>query len=115
MNDDFNTPILIGHLFDGVRIINSAKDGTEQLDAKAIERLKQIYQSYIYNVLGLRDEDPGQDNSLVDGLMQTIIDLRKSARDNKDWATSDKIRDDLNALKVQLKDGKDGTGWSYEG
>lgn len=115
MNDDFNTPILIGHLFDGVRTINSAKDGTESLDATTIDRLKALYNTYIYDVLGLRDEDPGQDNSLVDGLMQTIIDLRNSARTNKDWATSDKIRDDLNALKVQLKDGKDGTGWSYNG
>ncbi len=115
MNDDFNTPILIGHLFDGIRTINSAKDGQEKLDANAIEKLKVIYHSFVFDVLGLQFEGAAQQNDLLDGLMQSIIDLRASARENKDWATSDKIRDDLNALKVVVKDGKDGTSWTFNG
>jgi cysteinyl-tRNA synthetase len=114
MNDDFNTPILIGHLFDGVRTINSARDGDTKLDAATIDKLKELYQIFVFDVMGLRTEDGGQQNQLLDGLMQTILDLRASARENKDWGTSDKIRDDLTALKVQVKDGKDGTTWTYD-
>jgi cysteinyl-tRNA synthetase len=115
MNDDFNTPILIGHLFEGVRLINSARDGDSKLDAPTIEKLKELYQSFVFEVMGLVAEDGGQQSHLLDGLMQTILDLRASARENKDWGTSDKIRDDLTALKVQVKDGKDGTSWTFNG
>lgn len=115
MNDDFNTPILISHLFDGVRAINSAKDGDLKMDAATIDLLKSVYKSFVFDVMGLRAEDAGSDNDLLDGLMQTIIELRAEARDRKDWGTSDKIRDDLTALKVQLKDGKEGTSWVFEG
>ena len=67
----------------------------------------------MFEVLGLLKSDAaGDDNGVVDGLMQTIIDIRKDARSKKDWATSDLIRDKLAALDIVLKDGKDGTTWS---
>ena len=113
MNDDFNTPILVGHLFDGVRAINSAKDGKASFNAEDLAALRQIYTDYVIEVLGLEKEEAtaGGDNDLVEGLMQTIIELRANARENKDWGTSDKIRDALNALKVEIKDGKEGSTW----
>lgn len=111
MNDDFNTPVLIGHLFDGVRAINSAKDGNESFTAADLEAMRKLYNDYIYEVLGLKAEDERNEDDVVEGLMQTIITLRQNARENKDWATSDKIRDALNELNIELKDSKEGTTW----
>ena len=115
MNDDFNTPILISELFDMVKAINSANDGKLQLNAADLDALKTVVNDYVFEVLGLRMENPGGDNGLADGLMGLIIDLRKTARDNKDWGTSDQIRDGLKAVNVTLKDAKEGTTWSYDG
>jgi cysteinyl-tRNA synthetase len=115
MNDDFNTPILISELFDMVKTINSANDGTVKLSADDLEGMKAIVQDYVFDVLGLQPENPGGDNGLTDGLMELIINLRKAARDNKDWGTSDQIRDGLKAAGVTLKDAKEGTTWSYDG
>jgi cysteinyl-tRNA synthetase len=112
MNDDFNAPILVANLFEGARIINSVNDGKETIAAADLEMLKKIMQEFTHDVLGLSaDHSGGDTNNLVGGLMQTIIDIRQKAKANKDFATSDKIRDDLNALKVVIKDGKDGASW----
>ena len=115
MNDDFNTPILISELFDMVKAVNSANDGKLQLNAADLDALKAVVNDYVFEVMGLRMENPGGDNGLADGLMGLIIDLRKTARDNKDWGTSDQIRDGLKAVNVTLKDAKEGTTWSYDG
>jgi len=116
LNDDLNTPIAIAHLFDGVKLINSMKEGRESLTAPDLADLKKLYHEIVFNVLGLRDDSLAGDNSsLVDGLMSTIIDIRQSARANKDWATSDQIRDGLGALGVTIKDSKEGTTWVYDG
>jgi len=115
MDDDFNSPIAISHLFEAVRIINSVNDNKETITADDLELLKNTYNEFVYNILGLKPEtEVGQDSYLVGGLMELIIDIRKEARNKKDWATSDLIRDKLSALRVQLKDGKDGTNWSTE-
>ncbi len=112
MNDDFNAPILVANLFEGARIINSVNDGKETISADDLVVLKKIMHEFTHDVLGLSAEQTGGDNNnLVGGLMQTIIDIRQKAKANKDFATSDKIRDDLNALKVVVKDGKDGASW----
>ena len=111
INDDLNTPTVIAHLFDGVRIINSAKEGTVSLTADDITALKALYEVYIFEVMGLQDDqaEGGADDGVVDGLMQMIIAIRKEARANKNWATSDLIRDELGKLNIALLDGKDGT------
>ena len=113
MNDDFNSPVLISHLFEVVRIINSAIDKTERLTSSDIEALKTLIQTFVFDVLGLIDEsEANAGGDVINGLMNLIIDIRKSARENKDWTTSDKIREQLKASGVEIKDTKDGVEWN---
>ncbi len=113
MNDDFNSPVLIAHLFDAVRIINSARDRTESLTSEDLKQLKKVMQTFIFEVLGLIDETrQGAGSEVVEGLMTLILDIRKQARDNKDWRTSDQIRDRLKAAGIEIKDTKEGMEWS---
>ena len=111
MNDDLNTPIVISHLFDMAKVINTVNDRKATLTQADIDELKSVMDTFVFNVMGLRDEAAGDNTALVDGLMQMILDVRATAKANKDWATSDKIRDNLNALGVTVKDGKDGATW----
>ena len=114
MNDDFNTPVLISHLFEGVRIINAAIDGTETLSASDLELLQHVMKTFVFDVLGLLDETKADAKGhVVDGLMKLILEIRSEARAKKDWATSDKIRDNLKAIGIEIKDGKDGTDWKF--
>lgn len=113
MNDDFNTPILIAHLFEGVRFINLLKDGKETLNAADLETLKQTMDAFVYDVLGLEDEKiSDSNNDKLEGTISLLIEMRKQARENKNFALSDQIRDQLLALGIQLKDGKEGTTFS---
>ena len=113
MNDDFNSPIVIANLFEAVRIVNTIKDGKMQISPAELELLNKLFQSFVFDILGLIDSDAADNSSdLVEGLMQTIIDIRKEARAKKDWATSDLIRDELAKYDIVLKDGKEGTTWS---
>ena len=116
MDDDFNTPKALAVLFELVTKVNSLKAGHLQLSEttpETLEQLKQTFHDYIYMVLGLQDEMAAEGNgdSPLDGLMELIIDIRAQARANKDWATSDKIRDTLKELDIVLKDSKEGTSW----
>jgi cysteinyl-tRNA synthetase len=113
MNDDFNTPILISELFEGVKVINQAKDGSTKLSAEDIALLKQLYADYVYKVLGIREESESTGNDLSEGLMQLIINLRADAKARKDFGTADTIRDGLSSLSVTLKDSKEGTTWEH--
>ena len=113
MNDDFNSPIVIANLFEAVRIVNSVKDGHSKINPAELALLKKLFDVFVFEILGLVNNEMGSDdNGIVDGLMDTIIDIRKEARAKKDWATSDLIRDKLAALDIVLKDGKEGTTWS---
>ncbi len=117
MSDDFNTPMAMARLFELVSKINSLKAGhlsNNDITNETLERLKTTFNSFIYEIFGLLDEEltSGGGNGIADGLMQLIIELRQNARTNKDWGTSDKIRDSLNELEIKVKDGKDGTTWS---
>ncbi|NAY93050.1 cysteine--tRNA ligase [Muricauda sp. JGD-17] len=110
MNDDFNTPVLIAHLFDAVKHINLIKEDKEKITKEDKALLQNTLESFVYYVLGLEDQSAGKDDSkILTGVMELLISLRNQARANKDFDTSDKIRDELNALGVQIKDGKDGT------
>ena len=113
MNDDFNTPVLIAHLFDAVKFINATNDGKAQVSINDLEALTSLMHAFVFDVLGLKDITTagGNDGELVDGLMKTIIDLRLEARQRKDYQTADRIREHLDRLNVVLKDGKDGTTW----
>lgn len=114
MNDDFNSPIAIAHLFDAVRMINSIDDGKETINADDLALLQTTYFDFVFTILGLKTDDKSQtdDHHLVEGLMQTILDIRKEAKLKKDWATADKIRDDLGKLNIEVKDTKEGASWS---
>ena len=115
MNDDFNSPIVIANLFEAVRIVNTVKDGKAQINAEELALLNKLFQDFVFDILGLVEGNASDGSgALVDGLMQTIIDIRKQARANKDWATSDKIRDELAKLHITLKDGKEGTSWMVD-
>ncbi|MDA0713927.1 MAG: cysteine--tRNA ligase, partial [Bacteroidetes bacterium] len=113
MNDDFNTPVLIGVLFDAVKAVNLVKAGQQTIDEYSKKGLTQLMYDYLFTVMGLREEgSAGTDASLEEGLIQMLIAMRKEARVNKDFALSDGIRDRLAELHVQLKDGPEGTSWS---
>ncbi|CAM1372958.1 cysteine--tRNA ligase [Tenacibaculum xiamenense] len=109
MNDDFNTPILIAHLFDAVKFINLLKDNKTSISVDDLEILENTLNTFLFDVLGLVSETGQQNTKTLDGTVELLIKLRKEARENKDWALSDQIRDELQALGVQLKDGREGT------
>lgn len=112
MNDDFNTPILIAHLFEAVKEINHLKDGSRQINPSDKDRLSKLLHAFVFDILGLKKESSSNTNSQTPALVEMLIKLRKEARDNKDFATSDSIRDQLLALGIQLKDGPEGTTFS---
>ena len=97
MNDDFNTPIVLSHLFEGVRIINSANDGKEQLSEEDKNKLQTLMKTMVYDILGLKEESAGN-NDKLDGLMRMVLDIRNQAKTAKDFKTSDLIRDELKKI-----------------
>ena len=114
MNDDFNTPVLIAHLFEAVKAINQIKEQNATITAADLATLKTTLNAFVFDVLGLMNE-ANQDNSdKINGVVALLIKLRKEARENKDWALSDQIRDELIALGIQLKDGREGTTFSIQ-
>lgn len=110
MNDDFNSPVVIAELFEVARIINSIYDGKASISAEELDKLKQLMQDFIFDIFGLADEDSS--NQELNAVLEMVIDIRKSAKENKDYATSDKIRIGLQQMGIQLKDSKEGTNWS---
>ena len=113
MNDDFNTPILIAQLFEGVRFVNLVNDGKATLTKEDLNELQTTLHTFIYDVLGISEESKETNNSdKLEGVVNLMIQMRMEARANKDFALSDQIRDQLLALGIQLKDGKDGTSFS---
>jgi cysteinyl-tRNA synthetase len=114
MNDDFNSPIVIANLFEGVRIINSVNDGKESLPMGDLLLLKELFDTFVLTILGLKEEDASDQHDLTNGLMQLILDLRQKARTGKDYETSDQIRDALQKLSISVKDTKEGASWSKE-
>lgn len=112
MDDDFNSPVLIAELFELVRLINSIYDGKQVIDAAGLTELKSLIQEFVYDVMGLSDSQVEGDGESMDQLMELIISLRNEAKVNKDFATSDRIRQELGALGIQLKDSKEGTLWN---
>ena len=112
MNDDFNTPILIAHLFEGVKVINQIKEGKASLTSEDLETLKTTMNDFTFDVLGLMNEAAQNNSGKIDGVVSLLIKLRKEARENRDWALSDQIRDELLVIGIQLKDGRDGTSYT---
>ena len=113
MNDDFNTPILIAHLFEGIRFVNLIKDGKETLNANDLQVLSETLNTFTFDVIGIKNEKVTANNSAkLDGVIEMLIKMRDEARANKNFSLSDQIRDELLAVGIQLKDGKEGTSFS---
>ena len=112
MNDDLNSPVMIAHLFDGVRAINGAKDGNVALSQDRLEQMRKLFNDMLFTVMGLKPEAEAKaDDDLSAGLMDVLLGMRADAKNRKDFAASDLIRDKLTALGVTVKDTKDGPVW----
>lgn len=111
LNDDLNTPIAIAQLYEGVKYINLMLEGSESLSDKDLTTFRSFLHQVSGDILGLKPEDDRKENDLEKKLIQFIIDLRLQARANKDYTTSDTIRDNLAQIGIILKDEKDGTTW----
>ena len=115
MNDDFNSPMAIAKLFDGLKWINSIIKGDNTISKNDLEKLKTIYNVFYYDILGLQlEEGSNAENEITEELMDLILAFRKAAKEEKDFTTADKIRDKLGKLNIIIKDGKDGAEWSFE-
>lgn len=115
MADDMNTPIVMAHLYDAVRVINSCKEGKMNLSAETIASLKTTFHTFLFEIMGLPKETENESsNDLSAGLMDFILRMRSDAKTKKDFATSDLIRDELAKLNIQIKDTKEGATWNYE-
>lgn len=112
MDDDFNSPMLIAELFDVTRIINSIYDGKTSINAEDLEKLNTLIKTFVQDVLGLRDDTQATDD--LTPVMDFILKIRSDAKENKDYATSDKIRIGLTEIGFQVKDGKEGSSWSKQ-
>lgn len=112
MKDDLNTPVLIAHLFDGVKWINGLSEGRLGITSSDLENLKTLFHNYLFNILGLTGQDtPNREKGISNGLMELILQMRNEAKANRDFATADRIRDALSDLGITVKDRKDGADW----
>jgi cysteinyl-tRNA synthetase len=111
MNDDFNTPVMIAHIFDSVNYINRVKDGNATVTAADLEKLKTALYALVFDVMGLASAKE-EGGSKLEAVMNVILEIRKNAREKKDFATSDLIRDRLGEAGIQIKDGKEGVTYS---
>ena len=113
MDDDLNTPIVISHLFDAAKVINQAADGKASLTADQIDELKSLFDTFLFDILGIKAEEGGGSGRVeaFGKVVDMLLEQRAIAKANKDWATSDKIRNELTALGFEIKDTKDGATW----
>ncbi|MEK6616191.1 MAG: cysteine--tRNA ligase [Bacteroidota bacterium] len=115
MNDDFNSPILVANLFEGVRIINSVNDGKETISKSDLDLLRNTFHEFIFDVMGLNEEKSvSNTDELAENLIDLLLETRKESKTKKDFAMSDKIRDGLAKTKIAIKDTKEGTTWEIE-
>jgi len=115
INDDFNSPILIANLFEGVRIINTAADGKLSLNQQDIDSLKILMKTFVFDILGILNENTENNSGeMLKNVVDMLLNLRMEAKAKKDFATSDKIRNDLTALGFIIKDKKDGFEWELK-
>ncbi len=113
MNDDLNTPVVIGLLFDACHVINQAADHTTTITPEAVEGLKELFSVFAFGLLGLRAEatsNAAREEAFA-GAVDMLLEVRRRAKEAKDWATSDKIRDELARLGFEVKDTRDGATW----
>ncbi len=110
MNDDMNTAIVVANLFEASTLINSAFDGKIDLCESDIQELKSVFDVFLFDILGMMNRQK-ENSQAFEGAIELLLKMRAEAKSNKDWATSDKIRDELTRLGFEIKDGKNGTEW----
>ena len=113
MNDDMNTALVISHLFDASRAINQIADKKASISAADLSQLKETFELFVFGILGLREERGSnyEREEAFGRVVDMLLQQRQVAKSNKDWATSDRIRDELAALGFEIKDGKEGSTW----
>ena len=113
INDDLNTPMVVSHLFDGARLINNVIAGNNKINAEDLEELRSVYQLFLFDIMGVVKENKSSDKreEAYGKVVDLLLEQRLIAKENKDWAMSDKIRDELTALGFEIKDTKEGTDW----
>lgn len=115
LNDDLNSAIVLSHLYEAATIINSAVAGTVNLTQADIDEVRGLYDTFLFDILGIKDDKQQGNNSDAFGkAMDILLDIRAKAKENKDWATSDRIRDELTEAGFEIKDGKDGAEWKLK-
>ena len=116
MNDDLNTPTVIANLFDACRAINLVNDGKAAISQSDLDELKSVFKVFLFDILGVRDVAAGGDVNLkpYEEAVDLLLQIRKTAKDNKDWATSDLIRNRLAEIGFDVKDTKDGFEWKVK-
>lgn len=115
MNDDLNSAIVLANLYEAATIINSAVAGTAALTNEEIKELKELFDTFLFGILGIQNEAKGGGNNEAFGkAVDMLLEIRAQAKANKDWATSDKIRDELAKAGFEIKDGKDGSEWKLK-
>ena len=116
MNDDLSTPIVISHLFDGVRIINTVLAGNATLSQADLDELRETMRMFMFDILGLVENNQAGDNGneAYAQAIELLLEMRREAKARKDWATSDLIRDRLGEIGFELKDTKEGTEWKLK-
>ena len=115
MNDDLNSAMVIAHLCEAVTIINSAIAGSVSLTADNIKELRELFDTFLFGILGIKDDSKCGGNSEAFGkAVDMLLEIRAQAKANKDWATSDKIRNELSDAGFEIKDGKDGSEWKLK-
>ena len=114
INDDFNSPILIAHIFDVVKQINSIAAGNGSLNEGSKNDLMKLMNDFCFDILGLQKIESATEEGLSDEIMEVVLGLRKRAKENQDWTAADFIRDELAKLNITVKDSKDGASWTKE-
>lgn len=114
MNEDFNTPIVIAHLFEGVRLINLLEDGKETLNELDKSAFEKTFNAFLFNILGLKPENTSS-TAKIEDLMHLVLQIRNEAKLRKDYTSSDQIRDRLKSIGIEIKDGKEGTSFQVVG
>ena len=117
LSDDLNCPVVLGYLFEGVRMINSVHDGKARINAVDLELLRNYMHTFTFELLGLVSEESieSHDTALLDGVVKLLLQQRQEAKARKDFAASDAIRNQLAALGIMVKDTKEGATWEREG
>ena len=114
MNDDLNSPIVISNLFEACHAVNRLTAGSETITSAGLDRLKAVFRLFAFDILGLKEEKSGSDEreKAFSKVVDMLLEQRQRAKEAKDWATSDRIRDELKSLGFEVKDARDGVTWT---